>query len=99
MERMRPTDKVSPTRWALTLGVVAVAGANFFLLPARAAGRPHETSPVTPHAGTCSENCDRKAAECLDGCEAKYKEDKARVECKLQCTADRQKCESACTSP
>ncbi len=47
-------------------------------------------------APSCSETCDRKAAECVDGCEARFKEDKLRVECKMACADVRQKCDKDC---
>ena len=49
-----------------------------------------------PAAGSCSDECDRKAAECVDACEAAHKEAKPRVECKLACVTEREKCEKGC---
>jgi len=51
---------------------------------------------AAPTAGSCSDECDRKAADCVDVCEATHKEAKPRVECKLACIAEREKCEKSC---
>jgi hypothetical protein len=53
-------------------------------------------SSAAPAAGSCSAECDRKAAECVDACEAQHKDAKARVECKLGCITAREKCEKGC---
>jgi hypothetical protein len=53
-------------------------------------------SGAAPAAGSCSAECDRKAAECVDACEAQHKGAKARVECKLGCITAREKCEKGC---
>jgi hypothetical protein len=106
MERMKRADKASPharsltfTATAATLTVLAATGALFFSPSAGAADRfSASAAPRAPQAGSCTENCDRKASDCLDACDAKFKDDRPRVECKLQCAADRQKCESACPS-
>jgi hypothetical protein len=47
-------------------------------------------------AGSCSAECDRKAADCVDFCEAQHKDAKTRVECKLSCITAREKCEKDC---
>ena len=88
MERMKLPDKAPSLRRALASTAFALGVGLFFAGPA-GAGEPR----------SCSENCDRRAAECLDACETKFKEDKPRVECKMQCATDRQKCEGACANP
>ena len=52
-----------------------------------------------PRAGTCQEECDRKASACVDVCDAKYQEDRARVPCKLACIDDRKACAKNCGAP
>jgi hypothetical protein len=88
MERMNRLDKVLRPRPALAATLLALLGAPLSVHPVGAAD-----------SRSCSESCDRKAADCVDACDAKHKDDKPRVECKIQCVADRQKCESACPPP
>jgi hypothetical protein len=56
------------------------------------------SAPVArgPVAGSCSDECDRRASDCVDACEARYKEAKARVECKVACIAARETCDKGC---
>ena len=91
-------------RWASALMAWSVVGIvlGSFAPSSRASSKPSARSEAqisnrsSVRGGSCSEGCDRKAAECLEGCDAKFKEDKPRVECKLQCATDRQKCDAAC---
>jgi hypothetical protein len=52
--------------------------------------------PPSPHASSCSEECDKKASDCVDACEEKFKDDAPRIKCKMTCIGDRQKCEKDC---
>src|SRR5262249_25151810 len=88
MERMNRVDKAWRCRPPLAARLFAVLGALVSVQPLGAAD-----------SRSCSESCDRKAADCVDACDAKHKDDKPRVECKIQCATDRQKCESACPAP
>jgi len=83
---------------ALRFSIRVIAFASVALLGTRLV-TAHGGSATPPRGGSCSEACDRKAADCLEGCDGRFKEDKPRVECKIQCATDRQKCDAACTPP
>jgi hypothetical protein len=79
--------------------MLKLAAVTMFALAAVAPGSSVASHGLPPTAGSCSAECDRKAAECVDACDAAHKEAKARVECKLTCIADREKCEKGCDQP
>jgi hypothetical protein len=86
-------DRVYPSTAPLcTMGpVTKLVGASSLVALALTA-----LSSPAPATGSCSAECDRKAAECVDTCEAKHKDAGSRVECKLACIATREKCEKGC---